>query len=191
MLSWIRLALCMSSVKMLISNMAGNCIYMIHIRWLDHLQIGTTAVPQPYHCHDVIMSVMASQITSLTIYLLNRLSKHRWKKTSKLRVAGLCAGNTPVTVECPLQRASNAKNVSIRWRHHAAGEKWSIFSHPWMMKLFIPIFPKLLAVQTPQIFTKLICFPRPAVSVFIQLGGVYITLGWPRYGWQGSSVVME
>ena len=51
-------------------------------------------------------------------YLLNRLFRHRSKKTSKLRVAGFCAGNSPVTGEFPAQRASNAENVSIWWRHH-------------------------------------------------------------------------
>ena len=40
--------------------------------------------------------------------LLNRLFRHRWKKTPKLRVIGLCEGNSPVTGECPAQRASNA-----------------------------------------------------------------------------------
>ena len=29
-----------------------------------------------------------------------------------------CAGNSPVTGEIPAQRASNAENVSIWWRHH-------------------------------------------------------------------------
>ena len=43
----------------------------------------------------------------------------RWsKKTSKLRVTGLCEGNSPVTGEFFARRASNAKNVSIWWRHH-------------------------------------------------------------------------
>ena len=51
--------------------------------------------------------------------LLNRLFRCRWKKTSKLRVIGLCAGNSPMTGEFPEQRASNAENVSIWWRHHA------------------------------------------------------------------------
>ena len=51
--------------------------------------------------------------------LLNRLFRRRSKKTSKLRVNGLCEGNSPVTGEFPAQRASNAENVSIWWRHHA------------------------------------------------------------------------
>ena len=50
--------------------------------------------------------------------LLNCLFSHRSKKTSKLCVTGLCEGNSPVTRELPAQRASNAKNVSIWWRHH-------------------------------------------------------------------------
>ena len=41
--------------------------------------------------------------------LLTRLFRHRWKKTSELRVTGLCAGNSPVTGEFPAQRASNAE----------------------------------------------------------------------------------
>ena len=48
---------------------------------------------------------------------LNRLFRHRSKKISKLRVTGLCEGKSPVTGEFPAQRASNAKNVSIWWRH--------------------------------------------------------------------------
>ena len=50
--------------------------------------------------------------------LLNRLSRRRSKKTSKVCVTGLCAGNSPGTGEFPAQRASNAENVSIWWRHH-------------------------------------------------------------------------
>ena len=50
--------------------------------------------------------------------LLNRLFGRRSKKTSKLRVTGLCEGNPPVTGGFPSQRASNAENFSIWWRHH-------------------------------------------------------------------------
>ena len=52
------------------------------------------------------------------VYLLNRLFRRRPKKISKLRVTGLCEGNSAVTVEFPAQRASNAENVSMWWRHH-------------------------------------------------------------------------
>ena len=52
--------------------------------------------------------------------LLTYLFRHRSKKTSKLRVTGLCEGNSPGTGEFPAQKASNAENVenvSIWWRH--------------------------------------------------------------------------
>ena len=54
---------------------------------------------------------------------LNRLFRRRSKKTSKLRVTGLCEGNSPGTGEFPAQRASNAENASIWWRHHG---RWNL-----------------------------------------------------------------
>ena len=51
-------------------------------------------------------------------YLLNRLFRRRSKKTSKLCVTDFCAGNSPITSEFPAQMASDAENISIRWRHH-------------------------------------------------------------------------
>ena len=48
--------------------------------------------------------------------LPNRLFRCRSKKISKLRVTGLCAGNSPLTGEFPAQRASNAEIAW--WRHH-------------------------------------------------------------------------
>ena len=58
---------------------------------------------QPHHC------------------LLKHLLGHRSKKTSKLPVTGLCAGNSPVTSEFPIHMASNVENVSIWWRHRGLG----------------------------------------------------------------------
>ena len=83
---------------------ACSCRWTIQQKSLKTLQwrhSDREAVPnhQPYDC------------------LLNRLFRHRWKETSKLRVTGLCAGNSPVTGEFPAQRASNAESVSIWWRH--------------------------------------------------------------------------
>ena len=66
------------------------------------------------HYSDFRMGTMASQITSLTIV-------YKTKKTSKLHVHGLCVGNSRVTGEFPAQKASNAENVSIWWRHHVHG----------------------------------------------------------------------
>ena len=56
---------------------------------------------------------MAFHITSLTIAYSSVFFRRRSKKIWKLRVTGLCAGNSPVTGEFPAQRASNAENVSI------------------------------------------------------------------------------
>ena len=74
------------------------------------------------HYNDVIMSTMASQITSLIIVCSTVYSRRRSKKTSKLRFTGLCEGNSLVTGEFPAQRASNAENVSIWWRHHVMSQ---------------------------------------------------------------------
>ena len=70
------------------------------------------------HYNDVIMSVMASQIIRLTIVYSTVYSRRRSQKTSKFRVSGLRAENSPVTGEFPAKRASYAENVSIWWRHH-------------------------------------------------------------------------
>ena len=56
--------------------------------------------------------------------LLRRLIRRTSKKTSKLRVTGLCAGNSPETGEFPAQMASNAENISIWWRHHDIDDTW-------------------------------------------------------------------
>ena len=73
---------------------------------------------QPYHC---------------IVYCLFR---RRSEKTSKLRVTGLCAGNSPVTGEFPAQMASYAENASIWWRHH----EWTgpLFFHAMTFRLAEP-----------------------------------------------------
>ena len=84
--------------------------------WLSSINFESS---YKYHYSDVLMGMMVSQITSLAgVYQLNHLFRHKSKKTSKLRVTGLCARNSPVTGEFPAQMASNAENVSIWWRHH-------------------------------------------------------------------------
>ena len=117
-------------------------LYIREILWLVELRLRLlnervkgawqkTALLKKWKCHvnnkvimrcealrDVIMGTMASQITSLTTVYSTFYSGGRSKKTSKLRVTGLCAGNSPGTGEFPAQMASNAENVSIRWRHH-------------------------------------------------------------------------
>ena len=68
------------------------------------------------HYVDVIIDAMAFQITSLTIV-------YSTQETPKLRVIGLCEGNSPVTGEFPAQMTSSAVNVSIWWRHHVLSQR--------------------------------------------------------------------
>ena len=62
------------------------------------------------HYSDVIMSSMASQLTSPTIVCSNVSSGTNQRKRQ--------SSATPVTDELSTQRASNAENVSIWLRHH-------------------------------------------------------------------------
>ena len=74
------------------------------------------------------MSVMASQITSLTIVYSTIYSGADQRKHQS-SVPGLCEGNSPETGEFPAQRASNAENVSIWWRHREFVMKSVIKQH--------------------------------------------------------------
>ena len=64
------------------------------------------------------MCGMASQIAGVSIVYSTVFLRRRTKKTSKLRVAGLCEVNSPVIIEFPAQMVGNEENVSIWWRHH-------------------------------------------------------------------------
>ena len=66
------------------------------------------------------MSVMASQITSFTMVhstVYSGADQRKHQSSASL----VFWGNSPVTGQFPAQRASNAENVSIWWRHH---EPW-------------------------------------------------------------------
>ena len=66
------------------------------------------------------MNAIASQIIGVSIVNSAVYSVVDKKKTPKLHVTGLCAGNSPITDEFPAQRASNAGYVTIWWRHHVS-----------------------------------------------------------------------
>ena len=70
----------------------------VTLRW-RHNELDGVSDHQPHDC------------------LLNHLFGCRSKKTSKLRVTGLCAG---IRREFPAQMASDAENISIWWRHHGS-----------------------------------------------------------------------
>ena len=72
---------------------------ILALEW-RHNGLDSVSNHQPHHC------------------LLSHLFGRRSKKTSKLRVTSLCAGNSPGSGEFPAQMTSYAENVSIWWRHH-------------------------------------------------------------------------
>ena len=79
------------------------------------------SITSSVHYNDVIMGPDSVSNYQLHDCLLNRLCRRRSKKTSTLRVTGLCAGNSPGTGEFTAQMASYAEKVSIWWRHHDIG----------------------------------------------------------------------
>ena len=102
------------------------------------------------HYSDAI--AMASQITSLAIvYSIIYSGTDQRKHQSS---TCLCAGNSPLTGEFPAQKASNAENVSIWWRHHGGvagwpstmltisdGQIWKHFPRSWSFVLVIHWWP--------------------------------------------------
>ena len=90
--------------------------------------------------------------------LLNRLFRRRSKKTSKPRVTGLWAGNSPGTGEFPAQMASYAEIVSIWWRHHddmnAFTTQLQISTHKAFKQLFAELFQKHESIFTFYIIVK-------------------------------------
>ena len=65
------------------------------------------------HYNDVIMGAIASHITSLTMFAQPLIQAQIKENIKAPRHWPL-----PVTGKFPAQRSSNAKNVSIWWRHH-------------------------------------------------------------------------
>ena len=74
-----------------------DTVFHIALLWLRYYM----------HYSDVIMSAMMSQITIFRI-IYSTIYSGVYKKKSKLRVTGLCEGNSSVTGEFPAQRASNS-----------------------------------------------------------------------------------
>ena len=93
------------SVKSKTETLAGNGYYPTSLQW-RHYNRNVVSNHLRFDC------------------LFSRLLRCRSKKISKLRVTGLCVGNSPVIGEFPAQKASNAENASIGWRHHDWWKQW-------------------------------------------------------------------
>ena len=90
--------------------------------------------------------------------------------TVKLRVTGLCAGNSPVTGEFPAQMASNAENVSIWWRHHVL-KQWRLIAKgaPRVVKLQWSLIKlKNVSKDTTLCVTKL-CSSSGPIYIYIYI----------------------
>ena len=72
----------------------------------------------PWWFNDVIMSTMASQITSITIVYSTVYTGADQRKHQSSASLAFVWGIHRGTGEFPAQIASNAENVSIWWRHH-------------------------------------------------------------------------
>ena len=106
---------CITTVKLLYdTDLNYHNIMIYHLQW-RHNGRDSVSNHQPHDC------------------LLNRLFRRRSKKTSKPRITGLCAGNSPVPGEFPTQMASNAENISIWW-HHVVCPNDRIQSRFWSQK---------------------------------------------------------
>ena len=79
------------------------------------------------HYGDVIKRALFKSPASRM--LLNLLFRRKSKKTSNLRVTSFCEGDPPVICGFPSQRANNAENISIWWRHQVWGY-WTTPSLP-------------------------------------------------------------
>ena len=99
-LSWVVNRCCLSLCHCFCSNISLQWRHNEHDRVSNH---------QPRDC------------------LFNSSFRRKSKKTSKLRVTGLCERNSPVIGEFPAQMVSNAENVSI-WRRHHLKSRESIWS---------------------------------------------------------------
>ena len=101
-------------LKMSSAKCQPFCLSLNVLLWWWHNKAWVMCISLQW-CHNGRDSVSNHQPHDC---FLNRLFRRRSKKTSKLRDTGLCAGNSPGTGEFPAQRASNAEDVSIWWRHH-------------------------------------------------------------------------
>ena len=104
---------------------------------------------------------ITSELCSLQLF--NRLFRRRSKKTSELRVTGLCKGTSPVTGEFPAQRASNADKVLI-WRRDVIMLFFTSFSS-WLMQIKILQNYEIMKVRRIMIWSIIIVSSIPKTVI--------------------------
>ena len=136
------------------------------LQW-RHNGLDSVSNHQPHHC------------------LLSRLFGRRSKKTSKLRVTGLCAGNSPGTGQFPTQMASYAENVSIddvimaivgtNWRClHEAHLYWASLCGLNSLRLSVAIWSQ----GTCSILVQIMAWCHPAPSHYLNQYWLIISEVW-------------
>ena len=116
------------------------------------------------HYNDVIMSVMASQITGSRLIahpLIQAMFKENIKAPRYWPLCGEFTGDD----EFPAQKASNAENVSIWWHHHEPRNisVWSKGLTQWSLNNMVDIlqtsfsnaFPGRKRLHWDQYFTEI------------------------------------
>ena len=132
------------------------------------------------HYNDVIMSMMASQITSLAIVNSAVYSGADQRKHQSSASQAFVRGNSPVTGEFPAQRASKVKKISIWWRHHGSSLWWIHqtwgFAAQGTCNADIHFIGSLFDVLDSNISTILIhCCPGPCKGTGKSWGGGYLS----------------
>ena len=133
------------------------------------------------------MGAMASQITSLTIVYWTVYSGAD-KKTSKLRVTDLCAGNSPVIFEFPAQIArvytwGEGRHIPIVWQTDCQCPKSIILNIYYVMVISVirsTVFHNTLLIYVASSFAPLLicaCLSRDRYEFPV----LSCTPGWPKY----------
>ena len=123
--------------------------------------------------------------------LLNRLFRRRSKKTSKLRITGLCAGNSPVTGEFPhkwpvTRKMFTSDDVIMCWIW------WTIYhtdtytssmpapNNPYplskLMKINWPGMLSITGLEGVNISNKQHCRPQSSTGTFFQTVSCFDTI---------------
>ena len=110
------------------------------------------------------MSMIASQITSLTIVYSTVYSRHRSKKTSKLRVTGLCAGNSPGPVN------SAHKGPVTRKSFHLMTSSCLANAFGLFVCLFVFSFSNITKIHSKTVGTirEIVGLPRISGTMFFK-----------------------
>ena len=95
-----------------------------------------------YICHhshyiDIIMRVMASKITNVSIVCSIVCSGADQRKHQSSASLAFVRVNSPVTGKFPAQRASNAENGSIWWRHYVCRRTQDKFTFPGLLRQLV------------------------------------------------------